>query len=91
MPKDILIKYKGGISKFTGCKEERLDHEADLSLDDVLSKICQKYNFSKEDHIINQGAVLLTLNGEFVPTWQAGDIKLKPGDSVTLFPTVSGG
>ena len=91
MPKDILIIYKGGISKSTGCKEERLDHEADLSLEAVLEKICQKYNFSKEDHIINQGAVLLTLNGEFVPTWQASDRMLQPGDEITLFPTVSGG
>jgi molybdopterin converting factor small subunit len=86
-----MVIYKGGISKLTGCKEERLDFKADLSLDAALATICQKHNFTKEDHLINQGSVLLTLNGEFIPTWQAGDIKLKPGDVVTLFPTVSGG
>jgi len=91
MSKAIQVIYKGGIARHTGRQEESIGYEPGVSLDAVLSKICQKYNFSKDEHIINQGAVLLTLNGEFIPTWQAIDIKLEPGDVVTLFPTVSGG
>ena len=91
MQKDILIIYKGGISKFTVRKEEWIGYEANLSLDAVISKVCEKYNFTGNDHIINKRAVLLMLNGKFIPTWQAENIKLNRGDVVTLFPTVSGG
>ena len=39
MSKTIRIIYKGGISKSTGRREERLDYEANLSLDAVLEKM----------------------------------------------------
>jgi molybdopterin converting factor small subunit len=91
MPKDIMIIYKGGISKFTGRKEERINYEPNLSLDVVISRICEKYNFSEDNHIINRRAVLLMLNGKFIPTVEAENIKLSQGDEITLFPTVSGG
>jgi len=90
-PRDILIRYKGGISKFTGRREERITYESGLSLDAVISGICEKYDFLGDANIINKRAVLLMLNGKFVSTIEAGNIKLNQGDEITLFPTVSGG
>ncbi len=49
MQKDILIIYKGGISKFTDREEEWIEYEANLSLDSVLSKICEKATAGAKD------------------------------------------
>jgi thiamine biosynthesis protein ThiS len=90
MKKGILVKYKGGLSKLTNCEEERLEFTPGISLALFLSKIFKLRSFS-ENKIVNIQSVLLTLNGTFIPPSESDRITLKEGDTISLFPTVSGG
>lgn len=91
MNNGILVKYKGGISKLTKLNEEWIDYEADLSLADLLLHIFKLHRISDTDQMIDKQSVLLIVNDQFVPMFEADDMMLHDGDVVTLLPTISGG
>ncbi len=91
MHKGILVKYKGGISKLFNQEEEWIEYEPHLSLEGLLTKVFQSHHIDEKNQIINQQSVLLTLNGTFIPLFEAGKTMLQAGDVIFLFPTIAGG
>ena len=92
MEKQILVEYKGGISKMIGLDEERLEYEQGLSLNALLLKIHNSHAGSLDHHdSIHKHSVLLMLNGIFVPSSDFDKTIVHEGDRVTLFPPVAGG
>ena len=91
MNNGILVKYKGGLSKLIQRDEEWIDYEANLSLAGLLLHIFKLHRIADTGRMIDKQSVLLILNDQFVPSFEADGMMLSQGDVVTLLPTISGG
>ncbi len=92
MAKRILVKYGGHLSRIAKREEEWIETDSELTIDEVLTKISEKYRdltgSGVPDSRINY---LITVNGEFFPSSSLDGLLIKDGDVIGLFPPVSGG
>jgi thiamine biosynthesis protein ThiS len=92
MKEHILIKYEAHLPTITKKDYEWIECEPDLFLGSLLNEIQEKYQCSFGDNSLgNRFSLLVTLNGEFMPTSKFEETLLKDGDEVTLLPPVAGG
>jgi molybdopterin converting factor small subunit len=92
MTKRILVKYGGHLSRIAKREEEWIESESELSIDEFLTKISEKYRgLPGSNVLVNRFAFLITVNGEFFPSSSLDGLLIKDGDVVGLFPPVSGG
>ncbi len=92
MAKRILVKYGGHLSRIAKREEEWIETESELTIDEVLSKISDKYRGLPGSPILdNRFAFLITVNEEFFPSSSLDGLLIKDGDVIGLFPPVSGG
>ena len=88
----ILVKYGGHLSRITKREEEWIETDSELTIDEVLTKIIEKYQGLPGSPIPdNRFAFLITVNGEFFPSSSLDGLLIKDGDVIGLFPPVSGG
>ena len=88
----ILVKYGAHLSRITKKEEEWIASESELSVEALLARLSEAYRgFSGSPSLENRFLFLITVNGEFVPASDLGGVTLRDGDTVTLFPPVSGG
>lgn len=91
MAKRILVKYGGHLPRITKKEEEWIESESELSIDALLTKLSEKYQSFGNPPLENRFLFLITVNGEFIPTSSLEGVILRDGNTVTLFPPVSGG
>lgn len=78
----INIRYFGQFRDFTGKREETLEVEEGISVEEMREKVRRMY-----PKIAAKDEVLVAVNGNFGPLDQV----IKAGDDVAFFPPVSGG
>jgi len=87
----ILVKYGAHLSRLTKKEEEWIASESELSVDGLLTKLSEKYQDFGTYSLENRFLFLITVNGEFIPSSSLEGVTLRDGDTITLFPPVSGG
>ncbi len=92
MTKRILIKYWGHLSRIANREEEWIESESELSIDELLTKLSERYHdLPGSPDLDRRLAFLITVNGEFLPSSSIDGLLIKDGDVIGLFPPVSGG
>ena len=92
MAKRFLVKYGGHLSRIAKREEEWIETDSEMTIDEVLKKISEKYRGLSGSGIPNSRiSYLITINGEFFPTSSLEGLLIRDGDVVGLFPPVSGG
>ena len=92
MTKRILIKYGGHLSSISKREEEWIESESELSIDELLAKLSEKYHDLVGRSIQNRRlAFLITINEKFCPSSSIDALLIKDRDVIGLFPPVGGG
>jgi molybdopterin converting factor small subunit len=92
MTKRFLIKYRGHLSCIAKKDEEWIESGAELSIDELLTKLSEKYHDLAGGSIQDRRlAFLITINEKFCPSHCIDGLLIKDGDVVSLFPPVAGG
>jgi molybdopterin converting factor small subunit len=83
----VLIKYLISIREKTGCRQEEVNFPEESNLKEVVDWLNERYSLSlPHPHIIT------TLNGRGWNQFPERLLtKLKDGDTICLFPPLSGG
>ncbi|MFW6138691.1 MAG: MoaD/ThiS family protein [Spirochaetota bacterium] len=83
----IKIKYLAALRDKTGKKEEHVDFPQGSTLSNVAEWLHRTYGLS----VPNQ-QIMAVLNGKGWSQYSSGiETRIKEGDSISLFPPISGG
>ena len=90
----IIVRHRGFLNSVAGCAEDTIDVVGRATLVDALRQIASNHPAVGDLLFLRGGDVApyvkVLLNGERYPGAPA-QVRLKSGDSIDLFPMLSGG
>ena len=91
----IQIQYFGSIRAATKKSSEELALPPDTSVYQLLERLAEAYGDVLRDEFMAEGQLrddlTVSLNGSITKHEAAGEIFLRPGDALALFPLFPGG
>lgn len=93
----VKMRYLGSVGIALDKREEEIDISGTATLSDLLEKLAEKYGEKLKNEVLQPGRTdigvgyMTMVNGVLISRLQDVQTKLKPGDTIVLMPTISGG
>lgn len=92
----LRVQYTGQLRTVAGCGEEQIELPDGSSVADLLTHLAGTVRREAAPYLLTaagqlQPSLLVAVNNGAVTTSDAGNVRVQPGDVVTLMPPIGGG